>query len=104
MMTLTTMGGFLSFVTSDLQAFVRFGIAAAFGIGAGLLLCFSVLPVLLLRLPPRPAPDRSDPGVLENVLVRLARGVERRSGLVLAGTAPAGLGLGFRVLKAPVAR
>jgi predicted RND superfamily exporter protein len=99
MMTLTTMGGFLSFATSDLEAFVRFGAAAAFGIGASLLLCFSVLPVLLLRLPPRPAPDRSDPGVLENALVRLARRVERHAGLVLAVAAVVAIVCGLGMLR-----
>ena len=62
MMSLTTMGGFLSFVPGGLEAFARFGIAAAFGVAASLLLSFTVLPVMLLRFPPRPAPAHSAPG------------------------------------------
>jgi hypothetical protein len=99
MMTLTTVGGFLSFSTSALEAFVHFGAAAAFGVAASLLLGFSVLPALLLRLPPRPAPDRSAPGVLENGLARLARGLERRAGPVLAAACALALAGGFGIAR-----
>lgn len=87
MMSLTTIGGFLSFVPGPLEAFARFGSAAAFGVAASLLLSFTVLPIALLRFPPRPAPDRRAPGVLENGLVSLARRIERRPGAVLAAAA-----------------
>jgi predicted RND superfamily exporter protein len=99
MMTLTTIGGFLSFSTSALEAFVRFGAAAAFGVAVSLLLGFSVLPVLLLRLPPRPAPDRRAPGVLENGLARLARRVERRAAWLLGAALALALACGFGMTR-----
>lgn len=51
--TLTTAGAFLSFVTSDLDTFVRFGSVCAFGVTACLLLTFSLLPLLVMWLPVR---------------------------------------------------
>jgi uncharacterized protein len=99
MMTLTTIGGFLAFVPSELEAFVRFGLAAAFGVGASLVLSFTVLPLALLRFPPRPAPERTAPGVLENVLVRLSRRVERHAGLVLAASAAIAVVCGFGMAR-----
>jgi uncharacterized protein len=86
MMTLTTIGGFLSFVPSELLAFARFGAAAGFGVAISLLLTFTVLPIVLLRFPPKPAPDVAARGVLEHGLVALARRVERHAGLVLAAS------------------
>lgn len=85
MMTATTLAGFLSFLPSGLEAFAHFGAAAAFGVAASLLLSFTLLPVLLLRLPPRPLPPRLAPGSLEALLARLARGVRRRAGWILLG-------------------
>jgi hypothetical protein len=87
MMTATTLGGFLSFVPGGLEAFARFGAAAAFGVAASLLLSFTLLPVALLRLPPRPAPARLAPGSLEGLLARIARAVQRNTGWVLLGAA-----------------
>jgi predicted RND superfamily exporter protein len=49
--TLTTAGAFLSFTTSDLATFVRFGLISAFGVMACLVLTFTLLP-LLARLSP----------------------------------------------------
>jgi predicted RND superfamily exporter protein len=85
-MTLTTIGGFLAFVPSELEAFVRFGVSAGFGVAASLLLSFTVLPVALLRFPPRPAPPQR-PGSLESALLRLTGRVERRAGSVLVAAA-----------------
>jgi predicted RND superfamily exporter protein len=99
MMTLTTIGGFLSFVPSELEAFARFGIAAGFGVGASLLLTFTLLPLALLRFPPRPAPDVTAPRVLESVLVRLTRRVERRAGLVLAASLAIAVVCGFGMAR-----
>lgn len=87
MMTLTTAGGFLAFLSSDLAAFARFGAVAAFGIGCSLLLTFGVLPVLLVRFPPPPGADAPVPGTIEHALLRIAGAVRRRSGAVLAAAA-----------------
>jgi predicted RND superfamily exporter protein len=97
LMTLTTAAGFLSFVSSELSAFSRFGAIAAFGLGCSLVLAFSVLPVLLLRFPPAPLAGARAAGTLEHALVRLARAVRGRAALVLVATgllgAAAGVGL-----------
>lgn len=45
--TLTTAGGFLSFATSGLESFVRFGAVSAAGIVFSWLLSFTLLPILL---------------------------------------------------------
>jgi hypothetical protein len=47
----TTACGFGSFATSGALSFIHFGLIAAFGVAAALLLCFSLLPVLLVRIP-----------------------------------------------------
>jgi predicted RND superfamily exporter protein len=99
LMSLTTIGGFLSFLSSDLEAFERFGIAAAFGVAASLLLSFSLLPLALVRLPPPPAPDVHAPGTLEHLLARLARAVRRRAGLVLAASALAAAACGIGMAR-----
>jgi predicted RND superfamily exporter protein len=48
---LTTAAGFASFQVSGLESLVRFGWIAAFGVMAALGLTFTLLPVLLVRLP-----------------------------------------------------
>ena len=50
---LTTAAGFLSFISSGMTSFSRFGIIAAIGVGAGLLLSFTALPIILTRFDPR---------------------------------------------------
>jgi len=49
--TLTTAAAFLSFTTSDLEAFTRLGVLAAFGVVACLILTFTLLPVVATFLP-----------------------------------------------------
>ena len=49
--TLTDAAAFLSFSTSELDTFVRFGWISAFGVVAALVLTFSLLPLLVLWLP-----------------------------------------------------
>ena len=49
--TLTTGVALLSFATSDLATFVRFGVVASFGVVTCLFLTFVLLPVLLAALP-----------------------------------------------------
>lgn len=60
--SLTTAAALLSFSSTELPAFTRFGIVAAAGIATSLLLTFSLLPVLLHRFQraKRPARRRSD--------------------------------------------
>ncbi len=52
MTTLTTAGAFLSFVTSDLATFGRFGLISGFSVGACLVVTFTFLPLLAVYLPP----------------------------------------------------
>ena len=49
--TLTTAAAFLSFTTSALDTFVRFGVIAAFAVTACLVLSFSLLPIAMKWLP-----------------------------------------------------
>jgi predicted RND superfamily exporter protein len=49
--TFTDAAAFLSFSTSELDTFVRFGWISAFGVIAALVLTFSLLPLLVLWLP-----------------------------------------------------
>jgi predicted RND superfamily exporter protein len=58
--TLTTAVAFLSFATSDLATFVRFGVISSIGVVLCLVLTFVLLPLLLMVLPPEaPRADRS---------------------------------------------
>jgi hypothetical protein len=50
---LTTSLGFLSFSTTGFDLFARFGAIAALGVACALLLTFTLLPILLVRLPSR---------------------------------------------------
>jgi predicted RND superfamily exporter protein/signal transduction histidine kinase len=50
---LTTAAGFLSFISSGMTSFSRFGIIAAIGVCAGLLLSFTALPIILTKFDPR---------------------------------------------------
>jgi len=52
--TVTTAAGFLSFTVSGLESFARFGIVAAAGISAALLLTFTLVPLAMAWLPPAP--------------------------------------------------
>ena len=82
--TLTTAAGFLSFVSSDLESFARFGVVAAAGVCAALLACFTLLPLLLLRVPP---PGRAAARVDDRTarsLGRMSRLAARRAPAVLA--------------------
>lgn len=49
--TLTTAGALLSFMTSDLDTFQRFGAIAAFGVCACLVNTFTALPLIAVRIP-----------------------------------------------------
>jgi predicted RND superfamily exporter protein/signal transduction histidine kinase len=47
----TTAIGLLSFTTSGLDSFVRFGLISGFGVAAALVLAFTVLPILMMWFP-----------------------------------------------------
>ena len=82
--TLTTAAGFASFGASGLESLARFGWLAAFGVCAALLFCFSLLPLLALRL----APARRDPGPgWARVLDGVTAATRRRPGAWLVGAA-----------------
>ncbi|MDG2308494.1 MAG: MMPL family transporter [Candidatus Binatia bacterium] len=51
MTTVTTAAGFASLATSPLESIARFGILASFGVIAALVLTFTLLPLLVLRVP-----------------------------------------------------
>ncbi len=79
--TLTTAGAFLSFATSGLESFVRFGIVSAAGAGIALLLSFALLPILLQRV--MLAPLDSGPAGEGGAWERVVRSITR-----IAHTAP----------------
>ncbi len=96
--------GFASFATSGARSFAHFGLTAAIGVVCGLVLCFTLLPILLSRLEPRAlfAPRISSAWM--GVLSSLVGGAQRRAGLIVLITlCVAGLGvLGLRKLEADV--
>lgn len=89
--SVTTAAGLLSFVSSDLESFVRFGIVAAFGVMAALALTFSLLPILLMRLPARGIRAAGDSRRWERGTALLIRAAERAPGAILLGTLLIGL-------------
>ncbi|MFQ5415993.1 MAG: RND family transporter [Myxococcota bacterium] len=85
MTSLTTAAGFVSFVTSPLESFARFGLVAAFGVMATLVLTFSLLPLLLIRIAPEALRTRSVSARWDAALARLMDFAIRRSGPIIAG-------------------
>lgn len=86
--TATTGGAFLSFATSDLETFVRFGVVAALGVAVCLVLTFSLLPLLVLALPAERAARAARVAEgWEAALDALARVALRRRAAILALTA-----------------
>jgi predicted RND superfamily exporter protein len=85
--TATTAGAFLSFATSDLPTFVRFGAMAAFGSVACLALTFSLLPLLLLGLPAETHRVGTTTRAWSQALDAMVRTSERRRGPILGVTA-----------------
>ena len=86
MTTLTTGAAFLSFLLSDLVTFVHFGLISAFGIGACLVLTFSLLPVLVRWLPASGARAERASGAWNAVLEAVVRTAARRSVPILVAT------------------
>ena len=85
--TLTTVAAFLSFTTSALDTFVRFGAIAAFAVAACLLLSFSLLPILLQWLPAdAPRAERATAG-WNSVMDAVIRTTTKRATTLLAASA-----------------
>ena len=95
--SLTTASGFASFATSGLESFVRFGAVAAFGVIAALILTFTLLPILAVRLRPNGARALRVSAVWSRVLERIVAVSEERAATVLALTTVLGIGAGVGV-------
>jgi predicted RND superfamily exporter protein/signal transduction histidine kinase len=80
---LTTVAGFLSFSTSDFASFLRFGAIASIGVLAALLLDFTLLPVLLVRLPVEAGAGERFAGAWDRALQLIVRISERRGAMIL---------------------
>jgi predicted RND superfamily exporter protein len=95
---LTTAAGFASFHVSGLESLFRFGWIAAFGVLCALALTFTLLPVLLVRLPPRWITRPRTHAAWDRAVDRLARLAMRARAstlvvvLALSALAVAGLG------------
>jgi hypothetical protein len=92
--TLTDAAAFLSFSTSNLDTFVRFGAVAAFGVVAALLLSFSLLPLLLCAIP-LGAADPAAGARWSALLERVTRVSHAQRRLILGVSAVALVGFGF---------
>jgi len=94
---LTTAAGFASFHTSGLESLVRFGWIAAFGVMAALVACFTLLPVMLVRLPARSIEPARAHATWERAVDRIAsiasRWPQRTLGATLVLSLLAGVGL-----------
>jgi predicted RND superfamily exporter protein/signal transduction histidine kinase len=84
--TLTTIAGFLSFSTSEFASFLRFGAVASIGLVAALVIDFTLLPILMVRVPVEPARSGSLSGAWDRALHLIVRVSERRASLVLAAS------------------
>ncbi len=102
--SVTTAGGFLSFATSGAVSFVRFGVIAAVGVASALVLSFSLLPVLLERIPAQRIRAARASLAWNEVLEQIVHGSRRRVGLVLVCSLTLALlsGLGISLLRVEV--
>jgi predicted RND superfamily exporter protein len=82
----TTAGGFASFATSGALSFLHFGVISAFGVMAALALCFSLLPVWLVRIPLLPGSVAAAGVVWGRALELVVDAAQRRYRLVLLAT------------------
>jgi predicted RND superfamily exporter protein len=81
MTTLTTAVAFLSFATSALDTFVRFGVLAAVGVGFCLFLTFTLLPILVRTVSPTEIGRTSLPWA--RALESVVDSANRRAGSIL---------------------
>jgi hypothetical protein len=87
MTTLTTAAGFASFASSPLQSIARFGLLATWGVCASLLLTFTILPPVVVRLPRRALHAPAHEAGWRRFLQSVAFFAERRRFAVLAAAA-----------------
>lgn len=85
MTSLTTAAGFASFAASRLESFARFGLVAAFGVMAALVLTFSLMPLLLLFIAPEGLRTRAVSDRWDAALAGLMDFALRRTGAIIAG-------------------
>jgi len=99
--TLTTAAGFLSFVTSDLESFARVGLLAALGVVLALLVSFTALPVIAVRMPAARVGAEVAGRRTGRMLARAAAASRRRAGSValVAAVAGAAGAAGFAALR-----
>jgi len=84
--TATTAAAFVSFATSALDTFIRFGLIAAFGVSVCLVLTFTVLPVLVAAFPVRGGLAGQASVAWESTLEEIVRTSERRAGAIIAAS------------------
>lgn len=80
----TTVAGFLSFSTSEFASFLRFGAVASIGVLAALVLSFTLLPVLLVRIPLEAVGGGRLSTAWDRALQLIVRISDRRGALILA--------------------
>ncbi|MEE8165399.1 MAG: efflux RND transporter permease subunit, partial [Myxococcota bacterium] len=89
-------GAFLSFVTSALDTFIRFGVISAFGVAACLILTFTLLPLLAVLGRTEDAPAARASRSWQPTLSAIVRTAETRSAPILvvamAGFVVCGIG------------
>jgi predicted RND superfamily exporter protein len=100
----TTAAAFGSFAASPAPCFRHFGVIAAFGVMAGLLVGFSLLPVCLARIPLDGGSVSATSLAWRRALELVALGAQRRAWLVLGGALAlcAFAGVGLARLRAEV--
>jgi predicted RND superfamily exporter protein len=87
--SLTTAAAFLSFTTSALDTFIRFGTVASFGVLACLFLTFSLLPVALRALRTEGPATNTATDSWDAALAAVMRTSQRRSRTILIASAVA---------------
>ena len=83
--TATSAGAFASFASGGVHSLTQFGLLAALGVIIAFFLTFSLLPAILVLLPPRPRTERHS-AAWQEVLRRVAHFGTRRRWLVLAAS------------------
>ena len=84
--TITTAAAFASFTASDIDAFVRFGVIFPIGVIACLLLSFSLLPILIERLPTETTQPVNVSAVWEAVMKAIVITSSQRIGPLLVSS------------------
>ena len=85
--TLTTAGGLLAFLTSDMESFGRFGLIAALGVLIAFVLSFTLLPVVMSRVPHRRLWRRRSQEGWDGALAAFAHATMRQRSLLVVAAA-----------------